>query len=223
MHADLGPRRLPLVSRSLHIPTQSARQAVMNAVPCLLTRAQCTRSSLDLRVLISKRTISYSSIKPKLLLPRHKFAAAPRPFRTGVQGRVAGNPLPTLAATGRALIWSLGSVAPVDVLGCLGVKTRAVVPWRGSPRGTESYPLSGPGHLPRGPAQMPTCLDGTRAATPWRGSKRGRVSYSLSGPGRLPRGPPRSAQDRSHTARQWTSRTPTTCAAAPRRGARGQP
>ena len=49
-------------------PTQSARQAVMNAVPCLLTRAQCTRSSLDLRVLISKRTISYSSIKPKLLL-----------------------------------------------------------------------------------------------------------------------------------------------------------
>ena len=60
----------------------------------------------------------------------------------------------------------------VDVLGCSDVKTRAVVPWRGSPRGTESYSLSGPGHLPRGPAQMPTCLDGTRAATLWRGLSR---------------------------------------------------
>jgi hypothetical protein len=39
------------------------------------------------------------------------FPWARSPFRTGVQGRVhvAGNPLPTVAATGRALSWSLGS------------------------------------------------------------------------------------------------------------------
>ena len=90
------------------------------------------------------------------------FPWARSPFRTRVQGRVAGNPLPTVAATGRALICSRSS----------DVKTRAVVPWRESPRGTEFYPLSGPGHLPRGPAQMPTCLDGTRAATPWHGLSR---------------------------------------------------
>ena len=61
------------------------------------------------------------------------FPWARSPFRTGVQGRVAGNPLPTVAATGRALSWSLGSGSPVDVLGCLGVPT-----CRGAGRGGES-------------------------------------------------------------------------------------
>ena len=79
-------------------------------------------------------------------------------LRSLVQGRIAGNPLPTLAATGRALSWSLGLGAPVDDSGCLGVKTRAVVPWRGSWRGRVSYSLSGPGHLPRGPARTPSCV-----------------------------------------------------------------
>ena len=46
------------------------------------------------------------------------FPWARSPFRTGVQGRVAGDPPPTMAATGRALICSSSS----------DVKTRAVVP-----------------------------------------------------------------------------------------------
>ena len=51
------------------------------------------------------------------------FPWARSPFRTGVQGRVAGDPPPTVAATGRALSWSLGLGAPVDDSGCLGVPT----------------------------------------------------------------------------------------------------
>ena len=176
------------------------------------------------------------------------FPWARSPFRTGVQGRVAGDPPPTVAATGRALICSRSSGSPVDdVPTCRGAShgrdlsihspapntappargawtSRPVLWYRGAGRREELNHTHSPAPTPAPWSRPDADVLGRNPCCDAVARVVARNGFLLALRPRTPAPwPASSAQDRSQAARQWTSRTPTTCAAAPRRGARGQP
>ena len=162
---DTDTLRAVLANARLNRPTLAHAGAPLSNAQSV-ARRRPTHEPWPLPPVVPTRTFVSLFRLFRLLL--FSFPCARSPFRTGVQGRVAGDPPPTVAATGRALSWSLGLAAPVDGSGCLGVKTRAVAPWRGSWRGMDSYSLSGPGHLPRGPARTPSCVStGVHSSAAW--------------------------------------------------------